>query len=70
LYACCTSRRASTKRLPRTITETSRLRLKDSMSMLLDPITETSSSIVKCFACRIVGARYSQIFTPARSSPS
>ena len=28
------------------------------MSMLLEPITATSSSIVKCFECRMYGAWY------------
>ena len=41
---------------PSTITEISRSRLNERMSMLLEPITETSSSMVKCLACRIVGA--------------
>ncbi len=45
-------------------------RLNDRMSMLLDPMTATSSSIVKCLLCRMYGAPYIQIRTPAFSSSS
>ena len=34
--------------------------------MLLEPITATSSSIVKCLVCRMYGALYIQIVTPVR----
>ena len=36
--------------------------------MLLEPITATWSSTEKCLACRIAGARYIMMRTPASSS--
>jgi uracil phosphoribosyltransferase len=38
------------------ITEISKSRLKDRMSMLLDPMTATSSSTEKCLECKTNGA--------------
>ena len=52
------------------ITETSKSRLNERMSMLLDPMTATSSSMEKCLECRMYGAGYRQICTPASSSAS
>ncbi len=46
------------------------LRPNERMSMLLDPMIASSSSIVIDFECRMKGLRYIQIFTPARSSTS
>ena len=52
-----TSRISATNDAPRTSSETSKLRLNERMSMLLEPITATSSSIDRCFACRMYGRR-------------
>jgi hypothetical protein len=38
------------------ITETSKSRLKDRISMLLEPMTATSSSTEKCLECNTNGA--------------
>ena len=69
-YSFSIARSRCKKVPPQIITEISKSRLNERMSMLLEPITETSSSIVKCLACRIVGALYKKMRTPARSSAS
>ena len=47
---------AVTKDFDRTNREISLFNPNDLMSMLLEPIRATSSSTLKCFACRMNGA--------------